>query len=218
MTGLVLAGGRSHRMGADKATLRVGGRRLVDRAVVLLRGCCDEVLVASGDGRRLDDLPGGRPGGPGVVQVVQVPDAVPGAGPLGGVLAGLETAAHPLVAVLAVDMPFADAAVLRLLARLLAERRSGEAVVVPLADGRLQPLHAVWARNAAPALRALLATGERSATAAARRLGARVVEPAEWAPVARTAVFAANVNEPADLAILDPAAPREAEGSPGQVR
>lgn len=184
LSGVVLAGGQSRRMGTDKAVLPVGGQRLVDRAVRTLHACCEQVLVASGDGRRLAGL-----------DVEQVADAEPGAGPLGGILAGLERAVHPLVAVMAVDMPEADPAVLRLLARTW----SGEAVVLPRADGRLQPLHAVWSRACAGDLRDLLARGERSVNAVVEQLGARVLGPGEWAPVAASPRFARNLNVPGDL-------------------
>ncbi len=166
-------------MGGDKATLRLHGERLVDRAVRVLQACCAQVLVASGDGQRLSSL-----------DVPQIADAVPDAGPLGGLVAGLEAAAHDLVAVVAVDMPEADAGVLR----RLADRWDGRAAaVVPRTGGRLQPLHAVWAKAAAPDLRALLDHGERSVTAAAERLGALVVDADGWGP------FARNVNRPEDL-------------------
>lgn len=187
MTGLVLAGGRSTRMGVDKALLRVGGRTLAARALAVLATVCDEVLVASGDGRRLDDL-----------AVAQVADALPEAGPLGGIVAGLEAAHHELVAVVAVDLPYANAALLE----LLAGRWSGEPAVVARADGRLQPLHAVYTRAAAPLLRARLVEGQRSITRALHALRARVVEPVEWAPADPAGRFALNVNRPEDLAEL----------------
>src|ERR671916_2240113 len=88
LSGLVLAGGRSRRMGADKAILHVDCERLIDRTVRILQSCCAEVLVASGDGRRLSGL-----------EVSQIADAMADTGPLGGLVAGLQVAAHDLVAV-----------------------------------------------------------------------------------------------------------------------
>lgn len=184
LSGVVLAGGQSRRMGRDKAVLRVGGERLVDRAVHALQTCCSEVFVASGDGRRLAGL-----------DVQQIADAVPDAGPLGGILAGLECARHPLMAVVAVDMPAADPGVLR----LLAQTWSGEGVVLPRAGGRRQPLHAIWSRACVGELRVLLERRERSANTVAEHLGVRVVEPQEWGPAAATPHFAHNVNTPEDL-------------------
>jgi len=188
LSGVVLAGGGSRRMGTDKALLHLpagAGRRLVDLAVAVLATCCDDVVVAAGDERRIAAL-----------AVPQVPDAVPAAGPLGGVLAGLAAARHPLVAVLAVDQPGAHAAVFR----LLASRWAGEAAVVPRAGGRLQPLSAVWAASAAEPLAALLARGARAAADVALDLGAQVVEERDWRAVAPGADLARNLNHPGDLA------------------
>ncbi|HWB72229.1 MAG TPA: molybdenum cofactor guanylyltransferase [Egibacteraceae bacterium] len=184
MTGLLLAGGRSTRMGRDKALLDWTGEPLAARVTRVLASLCAEVVVASGDGRRL-----------GWLGLPQVADAAARAGPLGGLVAGLERAAHPLVAVVAVDMPHASAPVLR----LLAERWEGEPAVVARADGRLQPLHAVWAGAAAPALRARLAAGHYSVGEAARALGAQVGEPGQWAPADPSGRFARNLNRPDDL-------------------
>ncbi len=186
LTGLVLAGGASTRMGTDKAWLVVEGRPLVCRAVAVLGEICDEVLVASGDGRRL-----------GGVGTRQVADVVPDTGPLAGVLAGLEASRNPMVAVVAVDMPFASPAVLALLAGLAAT--GTHAVVAPVTDGRLQPLHAVWATRAAEALRRRLCTGQRSVTAAAVAIGVHRVCEQLWRPADPSGRFAHNLNHPGDL-------------------
>jgi molybdenum cofactor guanylyltransferase len=184
MTGLLLAGGSSTRMGTDKAGLLVDGEPLARRAIRVLDSCCVTVVVASGDGRRLGWL--GRP---------QVEDVEPSVGPLGGLTAGLEAAATPLVAVLAVDLPDASAAVLS----RLAETWAGEACVVPEVGGRLHALHAVWASDAAPGLRHLLAQGRRSVRDAVERLGGRVAGPDVWSDLDATGGFTRNVNTPEDL-------------------
>lgn len=171
-------------MGRDKALIELDGSRLADRALAALDEVCAEVLVASGDGHRLSAL--GRP---------QVADVQHDAGPLAGLVAGLEATAHPLVAVLAVDLPWASGAVL---ARLAADW-TGEPAVVPEVGGRLQPLHAVWARAAAPALRVRLEAGERGVVAAAVALGARVVGREVWGAIDPEGAFARNVNRPEDL-------------------
>lgn len=196
LSGLVLAGGASRRMGRDKAQILFESEPLVIRAVRTLARVCTDVVVASGDGHRLDHL-----------GVTQVADAVPGAGPLAGIAAGLESARHDLVAVIAVDMPAASPAVLVLLAGLW----RGEAAVVPVVAGRWEPLHAVWARSAAPGITACLVAGERKVMSALATLGARLVGEAEWeaaeaseaagpdGPNPRTGGFAANLNAPMDL-------------------
>ena len=179
MTGLVLAGGRSTRMGRDKALLAWDGTSLVDRVAAALRECCDEVLIASGDGARL-----GRPG--------EIADAVDGAGPLGGLLAGMEAAAHPLVAVVAVDMPHANAAVLRALAGALL----GQDVAVPVVGGRVHPLHAVYRTGCAAAVRAYLDEGQRSVMGLLERVDVREAGPEVWGAADPDGRFATNLNRP----------------------
>jgi len=184
LTGLVLAGGASSRMGVDKAELVVDGEPLARRAERVLRGVCGRVIVASGDGRRLAWL--GLP---------EVADVEPGAGPLSGLIAGLEAAATPWVAVVAVDMPDASGTVLR----LLAGRAPGRDAAVPRTEHGLEPLHAVYATAAAPTIRAAFEDGERSVTGALRRLDVVVVEPGDWASADPSGRFARNLNRPEDL-------------------
>ena len=180
LTGLVLAGGQSRRMGTDKATLVVDGRRLVDRAVATLAEACDQVLVAGGT-RTIDAL-----------DVEQVSDD--GSGPLAGIVAGLRRCTTPLLAVLAVDMPAASADVFR----TLAARWSGEAGVAPSVHGVAQPLHAIYAAAHTEGFAALLTAGERSPTRALEQLGALTVDVVDDG-------FALNLNWPADRR---PATPR----------
>lgn len=189
LTGLVLAGGASRRMGRDKAVMVHEGERLVDRAVRVLLDVCDEVLVASGDGGRLD------------VAVPQVADVLAGAGPLAGLVAGLGAAASPTVAVVAVDAPSIDVAVL-----LRCAERIGDApACLPEVDGVPQPLHAVWAAAAAGQARAALERGERSPRRLARSLGAVVLREDEWRDVARAGGrFAVSWNRPEDVGRLVP--------------
>src|SRR5688572_10450866 len=143
MSGVVLAGGSSTRMGTDKALLTVEGQRLVDRAVATLAVCCESVMVASG-ARTIRGL-----------EVPQLADALADGGPLAGILAAMAGAETSLLAVLAVDMPRASAGVFE----LLAEQWRDEAVIIPVADGRAQPLHAVWAVAARTRLQAMLDGG-----------------------------------------------------------
>ena len=184
LSGILLAGGASTRMGTDKALLAVGGLALATRVARLLAEACDEVIVASGDGERL-----------GWLGLLQVADSVPSAGPLAGIVAGLERARHPLAAVVAIDMPFASPALLR----LLAARWGGEDAVVPVTGRGPEPLHAVYATAAAPALRRRLAGPDRSLRGALAALRVRTVGRDEWAAVDPDEAFAVNLNRPEDL-------------------
>lgn len=184
LDGIVLAGGGSRRMGRDKATLVHRDGRLVDRAVRCLEQLGGVVVVASGD-RTIAD-----------VEVRQVRDHRPAAGPLAGIEAGLRSVSTALVAVLAVDTADPDPE----LFRELAQCWDGEAVaVVPEVDGILQPLHACWSRTALPGIAAALQRGERSPTRWLRRSGAQLAGPEIWAVRDRDPGFARSLNRPEDL-------------------
>jgi molybdopterin-guanine dinucleotide biosynthesis protein A len=105
---MVLTGGSSRRLGRDKATAHVGGRRLVDRILADVPADVPVVIV----GPALDAM--ARP-----VRFVQ--EDPPGSGPLAGIGAGLAALSTPLVGVLAADMPFAVPVVVGALSRLAAE-------------------------------------------------------------------------------------------------
>jgi molybdopterin-guanine dinucleotide biosynthesis protein A len=123
--GYVLAGGRSSRMGMDKAELRLGGRTLLEIAVGKLAGICREVVVV-----------GGRERVPAGVRVIE--DLRPGCGPVGGMAAALQDAGTGRAMFLPVDMPLIPGELLR---RVAAEWiGSGGRVAFAVSDGIAQPL------------------------------------------------------------------------------
>lgn len=184
---VVLAGGGGRRLGGeDKALLVVEGVRLVDRVLGALRELEGPSVVVRGERPSLDGL-----------DVPQPADAVPHAGPLGGLVAGLEAVAPTAeqAAVVAVDTPEPSVPVLR----LLASRRGSADAVVPVVGGRRQPLHAVYATAAAGRLRAALESGERRLLAALERLDVREVAEQELAARGLSTRFADDVDTPDDL-------------------
>ncbi|MFD2181760.1 molybdenum cofactor guanylyltransferase MobA [Rhodoplanes azumiensis] len=187
--GLILAGGRAQRLGGgDKGLLGVGGRPILARVVARLAPCAAVVLNANGDPARFAGL--GLP---------VVADTVPGyAGPLAGVLAGLDWAAthrpdigHVVTA--PADAPFLPA---DLVARLhAAARAAGTPIACAASGGRRHPVVALWPVTLREALRrALVDEGLHKVGAFLDRHGAAT---ADW-PAAPVDPFL-NVNTPADL-------------------
>jgi molybdopterin-guanine dinucleotide biosynthesis protein A len=184
LAGLVLAGGRSSRMGRDKALIDFEGQPLLLRVAARLALVAAPVLLAPG-----------TPGRLGPVGYREVEDAAAGCGPLGGLVAGLEASPHELTAVVAGDMPYISAELLNLLAAL----RQGEDAIVPVGTTGLEPLHAVYATSALPKMREALAAGRLGLRQLLGELRVREVPPPEWSAGDVDARFAFSVNSPEDL-------------------
>jgi len=144
LSGVVLAGGASRRLGVDKAGIIFGGRPLLEIVVERLARVCDDVMVAR-DLRTADEWTG--------LGARFVIDRVAGRGPLAGLEAGLRAAAHDFVFVVACDMPFLSPGLLRHMAEL---PRCYEALV-PRLGGRCQMTHAIYTRSCLSAVESLLA-------------------------------------------------------------
>lgn len=187
LSGLVLAGGESRRLGLDKARLLFGGRPLLDIVAGRLAEVCAEVIVVASPQRPPEVTP------PGARVVF---DETPGLGPLAGIQAGLKAASFPFAFVAACDMPFLSLPLLRYMAGL---PRTYEALV-PEVQGRRHPLHAIYSRACLPAVEELLRAGQRSIGELLTRVRVQAVgeeEVRRWDPDGLT-LF--NLNDRRDLA------------------
>jgi molybdopterin-guanine dinucleotide biosynthesis protein A len=170
-------------MGRDKAGLDVGGTSLLDRAVDRLRTVADPVLLATGSQRHAH------------AHCISVPDAVPGRGPLGGLVAVLGITPHRLCAVVAVDMPESAPELFRRLATLW----DGEDALVPLSPRGPEPLHAIYARSALTEAAAALRGADLSLRGLLDHLRVRWIDAAELIGSQAAARFALNLNRPEDV-------------------
>jgi molybdopterin-guanine dinucleotide biosynthesis protein A len=132
---VVQAGGQSTRMGEDKALKPFLGRPLVERVVERLRPVADELLVTTN-----------HPEAYAFLRLPLFPDLKPGRGALGGLYTALASATQQAVAVVACDLPFASAPFLVASAGSLV-REGADVVIAETAHG-LEPLHAVYRREA----------------------------------------------------------------------
>lgn len=148
--GIVLAGGRSTRMGRPKATLDWHGTSLLRRVLEAVAEGVGPVVVVRAPGQRLPALPSD-------VRVVQ--DARPERGPVEGLLAGLVAAREiaEIAFVSAVDAPFLEPAFARALIVACAEADAEAAV--PLVDGRVHPLAAAYRTDLAARIAVLMEAG-----------------------------------------------------------
>ncbi len=182
--GFILIGGKSSRMGADKAQLRLGRQSFVERIAAELSSISEVVRVV-----------GGRDEGVGWPTVADVHKEW---GALGGLHAALAACRAEWAAIVACDLPFVTG---ELFVRLAGWRGSFEAVAPLQDDGRLQPLCALY-RAGACLGRAdeLIAAGERRPRRLLERVRARRVRFDELSDLRGAELFFSNVNTPSDYA------------------
>ena len=144
---IVLAGGRSTRMGTDKSMLPIGGRPMIEHICQQLRGTFTRVLVSANDAEKFAFL-----------GLDVIPDRVPDQGPLMAVASTLEASDSELNLVVGCDVPRIELPIVR---RMLAEAGEADMVIPVTRDGKQQPLFAVYRRGVRRSMDAALESGVR---------------------------------------------------------
>lgn len=156
LTGVVLGGGSSSRLGRPKPLIVLGGQLVLARVKAVLERVCEEIVLVVA--RDQDDA---TPDTGLALGMHVVADRLPSAGPLAGIEAGLKAAGTPLAFVVAADHPFLSSDLIAGMADLAAA--GPFETVVPSTDGRLDPLHAIYAPLAwLPLVSSELDAGRRS--------------------------------------------------------
>ena len=141
ISGVLIAGGKSRRMGRDKRFLTVGGTSLFDRTLRLLEQVFSETIVVLAEPVESLDTRGSR----------VVYDVIPNVGSLGGLYTGLMTASRSAIFAVACDMPFLSSDVIRFMASF---DTTADIVVARLESG-FQPMHALYSQPCIPFLKAM---------------------------------------------------------------
>lgn len=184
VSAIILAGGKSQRLGMDKALLELEGRPLIERVLSRLRRLSDDLIIVA-----KDTTPYAR------LNARLVSDIYPAQGPLIGLHAGLRAAHHPLALAVACDMPFLD---LRLLRYMIVLGR-GYDIVVPRIGGYLEPLHALYrAESCLPAIEQALDEGRFRVISFFSHMRVRYVEEQEVNLFDPEHLSFLNINTPED--------------------
>lgn len=158
-SGIILAGGKSSRMGQDKALLEIDGKPMIGYVSELLREFCDEIIVSSSNEEH-------APYGDFMVE-----DQIKDAGPLAGIQAGLTAAKNEQCFVLSCDTPFVTKEVLE----RLRENSEDTLIAVSSSNHRLQPLIAIYSKKALSIIASYLENDERSLLPLQKICNAKVV-------------------------------------------
>jgi molybdenum cofactor guanylyltransferase len=186
LSAFVLAGGKSTRMGTDKAFVVLQGRKLVERALELARSVTSTVSIV-GDPAKFAAF------GPVVA------DIFPGCGPLGGIHAALRGSETDLNLILAVDLPLVSAALLHYLVIRAVESPTA-LVCVPRTGQRWQPLCALYRRQFRDLAEQSLRAGRFKIDALFDPKRTQVITGEQLLAAGFSADLFTNVNTPGDLA------------------
>ncbi|MSM38703.1 MAG: NTP transferase domain-containing protein [Geobacter sp.] len=190
VSGIILAGGESRRMGRDKALLELNGSCFIESVYRVLSELFPEVIIVTNNPERYAFL-----------SCRLVPDLYPGKGALAGIHAGLLACKNDRAFVTACDMPFLHAGLIRYLAQCAADV---DAIVPRTPDG-LQPLHAIYHFSSLPIVEQHLRSGDVSilkVLAAIRTLQVPAEELQRFDPDLKSF---SNINTPGDFSSIVPA-------------
>lgn len=194
VTGVILAGGRSRRMGQNKALMPLGDEPLIVHVIRQMESVTDELLLITNE--------------PELYTALKLPmyrDILPNIGALGGIYTGLTYAANSTVICVGCDMPLLQPHLLSHLTTLL----DNYDAVVPCVEVEersanvLQTLAAIYTKRCLPIINGMLAGGELRVHALYDRVDTRIVQPQEWRRFDPRGLSFFNINTPEDFEIAN---------------
>ena len=184
VSAVVLAGGRSQRLGMDKSLLRFEGEWLLRRILSQMASLSDDLLVVANEGEKLASL-----------RVPILSDARPGMGPLGGIYTGLQSMRCERGVFVACDMPLLNLPLLRYMVQL----SPAYDVVIPHVGDETEPLHAIYSKACLRPMAEVMDRGQRRVIHFFDRVRVRYVEADEIELFDPEHLSFFNINTPADL-------------------
>ncbi len=192
VSGILLAGGKSKRMGLDKRFIEYRGRNLINITLERLRNVADEVVLVTAEP---EDL--------GVDDVVSAHDIRPGMGPLMGIYSGLIIITNQHAIVNPVDTPNVTEKLLEYMINISCDFD----VVMPRRGDKLEPLIACYSKNVIPVIDNIIEEGLKPAphmlAAKTNGLKVRILEESEILEFGNPDILFANINFPQDLPISE---------------
>ena len=193
-TGYVLAGGKSSRMGKDKAWLEINGKTFLENAVDALRLNCSSIKIVLNQSQHyfIEKIP---------AEISYIFDCFENRGALGGIHAALKDCETELAIILAVDLPFVSCQAIEKLCEVALSSKDVAATVPRQNDGRLQPLCAVYrVQNCLPQLEDLL--NKPTSPSVRDFLEVILTNYLETSALSDENLFF-NVNQPSDYALIN---------------
>ena len=184
ITGIILAGGKSRRYGMNKALVEINGVRLIERVIRVMESIFEHLIIITN-----------TPHDYAYLKLPMYEDLIKGLGPLGGILTGLDAISNDAGFVVACDMPFLNAD----LVRYMVDMRDDYYAVVPKITWKIEALHALYNKRCLPVIRELIESQEYQAIKFFDRIRVRYVEEDEIRASDPHLRSFFNVNSPREL-------------------
>ncbi len=190
ISGIILAGGRSLRLGHDKVLEKIGDKSLLERVVSHIDSFSKNIIIVTAHERTFAPLAKNP-------KVKTVCDILPGQGSLGGIFTGLEASRSFYNLVVAADMPFLNEPLLH----YMIEKAEGYDFVLPRVDGLFEPLHAIYSRNCIAPIKTILGQGKKMIIELFNYVKVRYIETEEVERFDPEHLSFFNINTKEDLAL-----------------
>ena len=181
VTAIILVGGKSRRMGLNKAFLKYGSTTFIEHQVMMLSKIFDEIILSANDAKAYTSL-----------KLPIVSDIMPEKGPLSGICAGLKRATSSHAFVIACDMPFIN----EKLILYLKSQINGYDVVVPQTNRGLEPMHAFYSKNCIQPMYRCLEEGRLRIIDFFSEVKVKIVDEKEFAGLDASMLSLINLNTP----------------------
>lgn len=188
MTGILLAGGMSQRMGREKGNIRLAYGYLYQYPLAVLEAVCDEILISTCNESNF------------LVSHRTICDEINGIGPMGGIYSSLRQSSNDLNLVLSYDMPMVTQSLFRY---LISEWKDEEVLLPALADGRPEPLCGLYRKSVTEVLKDLIEQGVYAVHRILPRTRSRSIKITEQLECWHPDLFL-NINREEDLLRIPP--------------
>jgi molybdopterin-guanine dinucleotide biosynthesis protein A len=194
---IILAGGKSKRLGRNKLNEVIGGITLINRVINVLSAFDGEIILVTAEDSSLPDTFT-------YAKISKVQDLYPGKGMIGGIITGLSASKNFYNLVVASDMPFLSPALIR----YMISNAKGNDLVAYKNQNELEPLHAIYTKNCLPILEEIMLK-DRRIFELLGQVKVRYLSPAEINQYDPKKISFFNVNTESDLRIAKEIAAKE---------
>lgn len=184
-TGIILSGGKSLRMGKNKAFIEIEGLPMIERILNLFKKIFNEILVITNDKNQFVHLDN--------VKIFN--DLIPYKGALGGLYTGLFYSSYEYSFCVGCDMPFLNESLIKFLIKKI----NGEDIIVPKTEKGLEPLHAIYSKRCLSIIKSMIDSGKSRIIDIYPLLKIKIIEEREFIDLDPEKKSFLNINTPEEL-------------------